>query len=43
MQVSIAKTQNEWHLELDRYLDLAGRGVRFPTSNTPTIGTALIA
>ena len=43
MKVSIAKTQAEWHLELDRYLDLAGRGVRFPTSNTPTISTALIA
>jgi hypothetical protein len=43
MQVSIAKTQNEWHLELDRYLDLAGRGVRFPTSNSPTISTTLIA
>jgi hypothetical protein len=43
MQVSIAKTHAEWHLELDRYLDLAGRGVRFPTSNTPTISTGLIA
>jgi len=43
MQVSIAKTQAEWHLELDRYLDLAGRGIRFPSSNTPTISTGLIA
>jgi hypothetical protein len=43
MQVSIAKTQAEWHLELDRYLDLAGRGIRFPSSNTPTISSALIA
>jgi len=43
MKVSIAKTQAEWHLELDRYLDLAGRGIRFPTSNTPTISSGLIA
>jgi hypothetical protein len=43
MKVSIAKTQAEWHLELDRYLDLAGKGVRFPTSNTPTISSGLIA
>lgn len=43
MKVSIAKTQAEWHLELDRYLDLAGRGIRFPSSNTPTISSGLIA
>lgn len=43
MRVSIAKTQAEWHLELDRYLDLAGMGMRLPTSNTPTISATLIA
>jgi hypothetical protein len=43
MKVSIAKTQAEWHLELDRYLDLAGKGIRFPSTNSPTISTTLIA
>ena len=43
MKVSIAKTQAEWHLELDRYLDLASKGIRFPSSNTPTISSGLIA
>ena len=43
MRVSVAKTQAEWHLELDRYLDLASNGIRFPTNTTPTISTSLIA
>ena len=43
MRVSVTKTQAEWHLELDRYLNLAARDIRFPTSASPTISTTLIA
>ena len=43
MRVSVAKTQAEWCLELDRYLNLAARDIRFPTSASPTISTTLIA
>ena len=43
MRVSVAKTEAEWHLELNRYLDLASRDIRFPTSASPTISTTLIA
>lgn len=43
MRVSVAKTEAEWHLELNRYLNLASRDIRFPTSASPTISTTLIA
>jgi len=43
MRVSVTKTQAEWHLESDRYLNLAARDIRFPTSASPTISTTLIA
>jgi hypothetical protein len=45
MKVAITKTQNAWHLELDRYLDLAQRDVALPVANgtNVTISTTLIA
>ena len=45
MRVSIAKTQAEWCLELDRYLNLAARDIRLPTGTgtNVTISTTLIA
>lgn len=43
MQVAVAKTQAEWHLELDRYLNLAARNISIPSSGSPTISTTLIA
>jgi hypothetical protein len=45
MQVSIAKTENAWHLELNRYLDLNRRNVAIPVAaaSSTTISTSLIA
>lgn len=44
MQVAVTKTQAAWHLELDRYLNLAERDVRLPSANgtNVTISTTLI-
>lgn len=43
MAASIAKTANVWQLNLDRYLDLAGRGIQFPVSASPTFVSTHIA
>lgn len=43
LKVAITKTANQWQQELDRYLNLANRGIQFPTSGSPTISTTLIA
>lgn len=39
---AITKTAAEWQVELDRYLDLAGRGVQLPTSTSPTFASTHI-
>lgn len=45
MRVGVTKTQAEWHLELDRYLNLAERDIRLPSGSgtNETISTTLIA
>jgi hypothetical protein len=39
LQVDIAKTTSSWQVNLDRYLDLAGRGIQLPTSATTATNT----
>lgn len=43
MDAAITKTANEWQVELDRYLDLATRGIQLPTSTSPTFASTHIA
>lgn len=43
VKVAVTKTAGTWAQELDRYLNLAGRDIQFPTSATPTISTTLIS
>ena len=42
LSAAITKTAAEWQVELDRYLDLAGRGVQLPTSTSPTFASTHI-
>lgn len=42
MQAVVSKTASEWQVELDRYLNLAARGIQFPTSASPTFATTHI-
>lgn len=42
LAVSLTKTTVEWQVELDRYLNLAARGIQFPFSATPTFATTHI-
>lgn len=39
INVAIAKTTDPWQVNLDRYLDLAGRGIQLPTSATTATNT----
>ena len=45
MRVAVAKTEASWHLELNRYLNLAARDIRIPTGSgtNETISTTLIS
>jgi hypothetical protein len=42
MAASVAKTAAEWQVELDRYLNLAGRDIQLPTSTSPTFAATHI-
>ena len=42
MSASVAKTSAEWQVELDRYLNLAGRDIQLPTSTSPTFAATHI-
>jgi hypothetical protein len=42
MAASVAKTSAEWQVELDRYLNLAGRDIQLPTSTSPTFAATHI-
>jgi hypothetical protein len=42
MAASFAKTAAEWQVELDRYLNLAGRDIQLPTSTSPTFAATHI-
>ena len=43
MAAAITKTTSEWQVELDRYLNLAGAGIQFPVSTSPTFASTHIA
>ena len=43
MAAAITKTTDLWQVELDRYLNLAARGIQFPVSLTATFATTHIA
>ena len=43
MAATIAKTTSIWQVELDRYLNLAARGIQFPVATTPTFASTHIA
>jgi hypothetical protein len=42
MAASVAKTAVEWQVELDRYLNLAGRDIQLPVSTSPTFASTHI-
>jgi hypothetical protein len=42
MAASVAKTAAEWQVELDRYLNLAGRDIQLPVSTSPTFASTHI-
>ena len=42
LAATISKTSAEWQVELDRYLDLAGRGIQLPSSTSPTFASTHI-
>lgn len=43
MAAAITKTTSEWQVDLDRYLNLAARGIQFPVSASPTFASTHIA
>ena len=43
MAAAITKTTSDWQVDLDRYLNLAARGIQFPVSTSPTFASTHIA